>query len=347
MHALELKNINVSFSARQVLNSISLQVNDGEIICLLGPSGGGKTTLLRTIAGFQTIEDGEVWIAGNKYSDNKVNVAVEKRRLGMVFQDYALFPHLTARENICFGIYQLAKPEQDQKIETLSELLDMKSFIDLYPHQLSGGQQQRVAIARAMAPEPKLLLLDEPFSSMDVELRELLARDLRRVFKTAGITVIMVSHNQHEAFAMADRIGLINGGSLQQLDSAFGLYHRPNNEFVADFIGEGVFLDAVVIDEHCVDTKLGLLKGNTQHGYKAGESVRVFVRPDDILHDDESEKTAVVIDKVFRGAEFLYTLAINGQEQVLSLVPSHHDHPVNEAIGIRLEIEHLVVFPAK
>ncbi len=345
MHALELKNISVRFMAKQVLDSISFQIEPGEIICLLGPSGGGKTTLLRTIAGFQSPDEGEVWIAGYKNSDKFSSMAVDKRHLGMVFQDYALFPHLSARDNICFGIQKSTKSERAKRIKELTELLDMSGFFDLYPHQLSGGQQQRVAIARAMAPKPKLLLMDEPFSSMDIELREQLAKDLRRVLKKAGITAVMVSHNQQEAFAMADRVGVIDEGQLVQLDTAFNLYHRPGDDFVADFIGEGVFLEATVLDEYRVDTKLGRLSGRKQHAYQAGEKVKILIRPDDILHDDESDMTAVVIDKLFRGAEFLYTLSLDGGDTVLSLVPSHHNHPINEPIGIRLEVDHLVIFP--
>lgn len=345
MSALELKNISVFFVNNQVLDSISLNVDSGEIVCLLGPSGGGKTTLLRAIAGFQSLHEGEVWIEDRKVADKYSSVAVDKRRLGMVFQDYALFPHLSSRENICFGIEKRPQKQQEERLNELTELLDMSDFINLYPHQLSGGQQQRVAIARALAPGPKLLLLDEPFSSMDIELREQLARELRQVLKKAGITVVMVSHNQQEVFAMADRVGIINGGQLSQLDTAFSLYHRPANDFVADFVGEGVFLEATVVDEYRVNTKLGQLTGRKQHEYQTGECVKVLIRPDDIVHDDDSNMTAVVVDKLFRGAEFLYTLVLDSGDTVLSLVPSHHDHPVNEPIGIRLEIDHLVIFP--
>ena len=225
-----------------------------------------------------------------------------------------------------------------------SELLNVTDFLYQYPHQLSGGQQQRVALARAMVPGPNILLLDEPFASMDIALREHIARDMRAVLKQDGITAILVSHNQLEAFAMADEIGVIRNGRLLQRDTAFHLYHRPACTYVADFIGEGVFLAGVVLNGHAVHTELGVISSSQDHGFASGEKVNVLIRPDDILHDDDSRMQALVLEKAFRGAEFLYTLALASGEKLFSLVPSHHNHAINAMIGIRLEIDHLVVF---
>ncbi len=344
--ALELKNISVAIERRTILDDVSFTLKEGDIGCLLGPSGCGKTTLLRAIAGFEMPVAGEIWIRGVRVSDLKHLVPVEQREVGMVFQDYALFPHLTVKENIAFGLRNYKAQRREIRINELVALLEIGEFLHKYPHRLSGGQQQRVALARAIASRPRILLLDEPFASMDVELREQLAKEVRSVLKQDGITAVMVSHNQYEAFAMADIAGVINEGKLLQWDVAFNLYHRPASAYVAGFIGEGVFLPGKVSGEHQVDIELGTITGNLALGYPIGASVEVLIRPDDIIHDDQSGLTARVKDKAFRGAEFLYTLALESGARVQSLVPSHHNHPIDEAIGIRLEIDHLVVFPA-
>ena len=344
--ALELKNLSVAFEHRRVLDSLSLALNEGSIGCLLGPSGCGKTTLLRTIAGFEPPDEGEVWIRGIRVSDRKHRLPVEKRQVGMVFQDYALFPHMTVRDNIVFGLQKMKREHRQQRLRELVELLEVGDFLHEYPHHISGGQQQRVALARAIASRPRMLLLDEPFASMDFELREQLARDVRTVLKQDGITAVLVSHNQLEAFAMADIVGVINNGRLHQWDTAFNLYHRPATAYVADFVGEGVFIPGKVIGSREVETELGVITGAMDLGIGQGEPVNVLIRPDDILHDDDSPMTATVLDKAFRGAEFLYTLTLENGTRLLSLVPSHHNHPINDSIGIRLEIDHLVIFPA-
>jgi iron(III) transport system ATP-binding protein len=343
--ALEMKQVTVAFDQTTIIDSISFSLQEGEIGCLLGPSGCGKTTLLRTLAGFKQPVEGEVWIKGVRASNKKYLVPVEQRNIGMVFQDYALFPHMTVRGNIIFGLRGMKKPDQEKRTTELVELLALGDCIDKYPHHLSGGQQQRVALARAMAPQPGILLLDEPFASLDIELREQLAGEVRAVLKKEGITTIMVSHNQHEAFAMADIVGVIHEGQLLQWDTAFNLYHRPDCSYIADFIGEGTFVSGVAVSECEVNTEFGLITSHVSHGLVTGTAVDVLIRPDDILHDDGSEMTARVLEKAFRGAQFLYTLELESKARVLSLVPSHHDHPLNELIGIRLEIDHLVIFP--
>jgi len=343
--ALELKNVAVSLGGTPVLSDISIELDTGDIACLLGPSGCGKTTLLRTIAGFEQPDSGEVWIDGWRVSDARTNTPVEKRLVGMVFQDYALFPHLKVRENIAFGLAAMTREQRRERVRELSAMLKIEDLLDAWPHRLSGGQQQRVAIARAMAPRPRILLLDEPFASLDVELRENIAREIRQVLKADGITAILVSHNQYEAFAMADEIGVIRAGQLLQWSTAFELYHEPASAFVADFVGEGVFLPGEISDARSVKTELGVLQGEHLHGFDAGQSVSVLIRPDDVIHDDDSPFTARVVEKAFRGAEFMYTLALDSGAQILSLVPSHHAHARDSDIGIRIEMDHLVVFP--
>lgn len=343
--ALELRNVAVALEGTPVLSDISIELESGDIACLLGPSGCGKTTLLRTIAGFEKPRSGEVWIDGWRVSAPDLDTPVEKRRVGMVFQDYALFPHLSVRDNIGFGLQDLPRLQRQQRIDELSRMLEIENLLSEFPHRLSGGQQQRVAIARAMAPRPQILLLDEPFASLDVELRESIAREIRQVLKQDGITAVMVSHNQFEAFAMADEIGVMKSGRLLQWSTAFELYHEPATAFVANFVGEGVFLPGEVSDARSVNTELGVLQGEHLLGYEPGRAVSVLIRPDDVIHDDDSPFTARVVEKAFRGAEFMYTLALESGARILSLVPSHHAHERDSQIGIRVEMDHLVVFP--
>jgi len=310
----------------------------------LGPSGCGKTTLLRAIAGFEAVTTGAIVMRGACVSSPTQRLPVEKRNVGMVFQDYALFPHLTIAANIGFGLFAQPSSAARQRVAELAAMLRIDDLLNTYPHKLSGGQQQRVAIARAMAPRPTILLLDEPFASLDVELREDIAREIRQVLKQDGITTILVSHNQLEAFAMADEIGVMRAGELLQWDAAFKLYHEPASVYVADFVGEGFFIAGTVTGPTTVDTELGLLQDDRQHGFANGAAVQVLIRPDDVIHDDNSTRTARVASKAFRGAEYLYTLSLDSGAKILSLVPSHHNHSVGEAIGIRVEMHHLVVF---
>lgn len=344
-HALELNNVSVALENTPIVQHIDMRLGEGDIGCLLGPSGCGKTTLLRAIAGFESVTTGEISIDGQLVSNPGHQLPVEKRQVGMVFQDYALFPHLTVRENIAFGLAKMGGPQQSKRIHSLADMLHIGELLNAYPHRLSGGQMQRVAIARAMAPKPRILLLDEPFASLDVELREDIAREIRAVLKLDGITTILVSHNQFEAFAMADEIGVMRAGQLMQWSTAFELYHEPASAYVADFVGEGVFLPGTVIDDLSVCTELGVLHTDQPLGFPAGVLVSVLIRPDDVIHDDDSPSTARVLDKAFRGAEFLYTLALESGAKILSLVPSHHAHGKGTHIGIRVEMDHLVVFP--
>jgi iron(III) transport system ATP-binding protein len=271
----------------------------------------------------------------------------------MVFQDYALFPHLTIARNIAFGLDHLDKSERATRVAAMLETVGLAGRAHAYPHELSGGQQQRVALARALAPGPRLLLLDEPFSNLDVELREKLALEVRDILKQEGITALLVTHDQHEAFAMADVIGVMNQGVIQQWDTAYNLYHRPANRFVADFVGQGVLLPGEVLNNRQVAIELGVLDGCLPDGrdeadgcalYGQGSQVEVLVRPDDIIHDDASPLLAEVERKAFRGADFLYTLRLPGGSRVLAQVDSHHNHAIGEKIGIRLGIDHVVAF---
>ncbi|MHC8441197.1 MAG: ABC transporter ATP-binding protein [Candidatus Eutrophobiaceae bacterium] len=340
-----IENLCVDIEGQRIIEGISLRLGIAKIGCLLGPSGCGKTTLLRAIAGFEVPAAGNIWVDGERISFPGYVSPAEKRKTGMVFQDYALFPHLNVAKNILFGLRRRDAAWRQRRLRHLLELLELENLAHKHPHSLSGGQQQRVALARALAPKPSLLLLDEPFSNLDVELREQLVVQVREVLRQEGITSLMVSHNQQEAFAMADYVGVIDAGRLLQWGSAFDLYHKPCRVEVASFIGEGVFIPGHVVDDRTVYTALGNIHGMVPAQFIPKSEVRVLLRPDDILHDDNSSMRLKVKAKAFRGAAFLYTLELNDCTQILSLVPSHHDHPIGEPIGIRLEIDHLVVFP--
>jgi iron(III) transport system ATP-binding protein len=262
----------------------------------------------------------------------------------MVFQDYALFPHLTVAANVGFGLHRLEPPERERRITQTLEVIGMSRSGSRYPHELSGGQQQRVALARALAPQPELLLLDEPFSNLDIDLRERLGLEIRDILKQQGMTAILVTHDQHDAFAIADEIGIMSKGRIEQWGTPYELYHRPATRFVADLVGQGAFLPGQVLAGSRIQLELGTFQSNLPQEWSAGTAVDVLLRPDDILHDDTSPLQARVLHKAFRGAEFLYTLQLPQGGRVVSLVPSHHNHAVGEKIGIRLEIDHLVAF---
>jgi iron(III) transport system ATP-binding protein len=355
---LELQQLSVQYPGRPrpAVDQVSFGLKAGQIGVLIGPSGCGKTTLLRAVAGLEAISAGRIALAGETVSVPGQSLAPENRRIGMVFQDYALFPHLDVGQNVGFGIYDWPKAERQARVGEVLDLVGLGDVRRRYPHELSGGQQQRVALARALAPKPQLLLLDEPFSNLDVDLRERLAHEVRGILKAAGATALFVTHDQLEAFAIGDVIGVMHEGSLHQWADAYTLYHRPATRFVADFIGHGVFSQATVelheengaVHKHVV-TPLGEL-----HDISLAELAKlpvgqcdVLLRADDIIHDDASPVQAQIVRKAFRGNEFLYTLKLKTGETVMAHVPSHHDHKLGEWIGIRPEVDHVVTFAAE
>ena len=344
---VEVRNLEHAYGSNRVVRSLSFTLPAGAIGCLLGPSGCGKTTVLRCLAGFEDIAGGSITLSGHVVSKPGRATPPEERRIGMVFQDYALFPHLDVAANVGFAFGRRPAPAQVRRVDEMLALIGLRESRHAFPHELSGGQQQRVALARALAPEPALLLLDEPFSNLDVDLRERLSLEVREIIKATGTTAILVTHDQHEAFALADEIGIMRAGRIEQWDSAYDLYHLPTSRFVADFVGQGVFLRGVVTGPARVATELGDLDARVPLLADDGLAVDVLVRPDDIVHDDEAPWRAEIAAKAFRGADFLYTLTLPSGSRLLSLVPSHHNHAIGERIGIRLAIDHVVAFPAE
>ncbi len=343
---LELQQISQAYGPQLVVKDLSLSLKKGEIGCLLGASGCGKTTVLRTIAGFEPLLQGEIRLNGTVVSRAGFSLPPAKRQIGMVFQDYALFPHLSIFDNVAFGLRKLDKTELIRRVNQALELVGLQTELNKYPHEISGGQQQRVALARALAPEPQLLLMDEPFSNLDVTLRERLSMEVRDILKEFGTTALFVTHNQNEAFAVADRIGVMHSGEILQWDSAHNLYHQPVSPRIAEFVGEGALINGVVKNAGQLETGLGLLEGIIKRPLEVGSPVQLLVRPEDVVHDDASPVKAVVVRRSFRGASILYALRLANGDLVQALVPSHCDHQPGEKIGIQPDVRHLVLFPA-
>ena len=341
---LSLTDVSIRYGAESVVHNASFTLNAGQIGCLLGPSGCGKSTLLRGIAGFEQIHHGEIRMQSNILSSPLTTVSPELRKIGMVFQDFALFPHLTISENISFGLHRWQNSDRSHRVAQLLHMVGLSELGHRYPHSLSGGEQQRIALARALAPKPKLLLLDEPFSSLDVELRQTLVPEVRQILQQEQISAILVTHDQMEAFAMADQIAVMESGQIHQWDTGYNLYHKPQTRFVADFIGEGEFLQARVIDHLSVDSSLGTLQSAYGHGYNIEDNVEILIRPDDVLHDDDSTLTAKILSKHFRGSHFLYRVMMNNNQRLFCFASSHHNHAIGDEIGIVLDIDHLVMF---
>jgi iron(III) transport system ATP-binding protein len=342
---LTLSHVACNYGAEPVLNDVSFKLERGHIGCILGPSGCGKTTLLRCIAGFERVRGGEIRTAGVMLSTPKRHVPAEQRRIGMVFQDYALLPHLTALKNVEFGLRGMSAAARKTRAMQFLEQVGLTQLAARFPHELSGGQQQRVAIARAMAPQPDLLLMDEPFSNLDAGLRQSLGQEMRELLKSLGATALIATHDHHDAFSMADDAGVLHKGRLLQWDTAYRLYHRPADRFVADFVGKGVWLPGRVSSTDSVEIETGTATGSMTAMFPIGAEVDLLLRPDDVVHDDDSALTAEVVRKQFKGSEFLYELRLPSGARLLSSVPSHHNHAVGESIGIRLETAHMVVFP--
>ena len=350
---LQISNLSIQYPgrARAAIDNVSFALQAGEIGVLIGPSGCGKTTLLRAVAGLERASSGSISLGPQVISSSTAHLPPEQRQMGMVFQDYALFPHLDVARNVAFGLAHLPAKQRAHRVAQVLELVGMPTAGKRFAHELSGGQQQRVALARALAPSPRLLLLDEPFSNLDVDLRERLAHEVRGILKEAAATALFVTHDQLEAFAIGDRIGVMQQGKLHQWDDAYTLYHRPATRFVADFIGHGVFTPAHIEQRASgvvVSTALGdltdLQECPVPDAYDNG-LCDVLLRADDIVHDDSAPVKAQIVRKAFRGSEFLYTLQLATGEALVAHVPSHHDHALGEWIGIRAEVDHVVTFP--
>lgn len=328
--------------SRPAVDRLSLEVGNGELLVLLGPSGCGKTTTLRMIAGFERPESGSIRIGTELVASGRSWIPPERRGVGIVFQDYALFPHLTVAQNVAFGILRLPRRERSERVGAALAAVDLDDYAARYPHELSGGQQQRVALARALAPRPRLLLLDEPFSNLDPELRVALRYEVRAIVRRSGITTVLVTHDQSEAFALADRVAVMHGGQLHQLADPETLYRRPASRFVAGFVGRAQFIAGSVCDGR-VQTELGTFR--TQVDLPCGTSAEVLLRPDDLHIRPDRHGSALVIGREFGGATVRYGVRLPSAREIDVIQPSAQLIALDSSVHIDVLPAEPVVFP--
>ncbi|MEK8035988.1 MAG: ABC transporter ATP-binding protein [candidate division NC10 bacterium] len=345
MELLKLSRLSKRYAAdgSPAVDGLSLAVEQGEILALLGPSGCGKTTTLRLIAGFEAPDAGTVTIRDQVVAGPGRAVPPEERGVGIVFQDYALFPHLTVEDNVGFGLHRLDRGPRRERIAQILELVGLPGFGARYPHELSGGQQQRVAVARALAPAPALILLDEPFSNLDADLRAQMRDEVETILRNTGTTAIFVTHDQEEAFTLADRVGVMHAGRIEQLASPEDIYHHPASQFVAEFVGAADFLPGLVTSQGIV-TEVGVF-GNVGD-LEPGDRVEVMIRPDDITFVPHRDGTGVIIRRYFRGSESLYCIRLPSGHRLHSSQPSSSMFPTGTRVRAEAHVLHVVTFPA-
>jgi iron(III) transport system ATP-binding protein len=328
--------------AAPAVEALTLHLNEGEILALLGPSGCGKTTTLRLIMGFEVPDAGHIQIGDRVVAGAGRTVPPEQRGIGMVFQDYALFPHLTVGENVAFGLRRLSTDERRCVALRVLRLCELEALEERYPHELSGGQKQRVALARALAPGYPIVLLDEPLASLDADLRAQLAAHLRRLLKGSGRTAVLVTHDQAEALQIADRVGVLHHGRLEQIGTPEEIYHSPATRFVAGFIGEADFLPGTAQGDG-IHTELGVLP--TDRCLPAGVAVDVLLRPEAIELRPDPDGHAVVVERRFRGAGTLYAVCLGSGRHLHGRRSSAPALPLGTRVSLKTGAQPLVTFP--
>lgn len=349
---LNLHHVTIRYGANTIVNDISLALRAGESGCLLGASGSGKTSILRAIAGFVDISHGSITVRGHEVATAQRSEAPEKRKVAMMFQDLALFPHLNVAENIAFGLNRWSAHERKQRVDEMLALVSLPDIHQRSLHELSGGQQQRVALARALAPKPDMLLLDEPFSSLDTELRQQLVVQVRQICKQEKVTALLVTHDQQEAFAFGDRIAVLHDGRLQQWDTPWNLYHLPVNKVVAGFFGNSSFIPATIADVEMgratLTTSLGEVNIQSRPEWQKGQYLELLVRPDDLtmVPNNEPRTVSAKVDSMaFMGAYNHYQLTPHKTNLTVTAQASHEHHfQIYDEVFLRLEPNHNIAF---
>jgi iron(III) transport system ATP-binding protein len=342
MTQLTISNLTSQYDGKAVINQLSLTLASNEIVALLGPSGCGKTTLLRTIAGLQPISHGEIKMGDQIISTPSLSLASEKRNIGMIFQDYALFPHLNVTKNIAFGLNKLEQSEQKKIVKEMLTLVKLEGYEDRYPHELSGGQQQRVAIARALAYKPQLMLLDEPFSNIDSQSRGEIMQEMRQILKKQQVPAVFVTHSKDEAFVFADKIAIFNAGKIEQIDQGSVLYAQPSSAYVANFMGKTNYVTINSINENSVTTCFGDLPLSEKHTSRSHNVV--MLRPEQILIDEQSDHQFKVMQCSFAGSHWVYSTQAINDDSVFVEVHSHLMLEEQQVIGLSVNAHQLVTF---
>ncbi|WP_435072862.1 ABC transporter ATP-binding protein [Halorubrum sp. HHNYT27] len=341
---LSLSDVTKEFGPETAVDGVSLDVEPGELLTFLGPSGCGKTTTLRTIAGLEEPTEGEITLGGETVAGDGALVPPEQRDVGIVFQNFALFPHLTVRENIAFGLSDADETATAARVDELLDLVNMPEHGEKTPDQLSGGQKQRVALARSLAPEPEVLLLDEPFSNLDVRLRVEMREEVRRILKQAGVTAVSVTHDQEEALSISDRVAVMNEGKIEQVGRPEAVFERPESKFVASFLGRASFLEGN-LREGKVETGIGRFDAVTLEGYDTvydGTPVDVLVRPDDLRATPASPELAdgVIVSRQYVGPSFVYRVELESGDVVHCLHNHVEEFDLDEPVSLELTADH-------
>ncbi|QBF83640.1 ABC transporter ATP-binding protein [Shewanella maritima] len=344
MSTLTIENVSSAYDGELILKKLNLTLKKGEIVALLGPSGCGKTTLLRAIAGLQPITQGRIAINGTTLSDEGIFVPSEQRGIGMIFQDYALFPHMTVADNILFGVNGLSKAQRQQRLHEMLELVKLTDLGERYPHELSGGQQQRVSIARALAYEPDVLLLDEPFSNIDSQVRSEMMLEIRQILKQRNVSAVFVTHSKDEAFVFADKLALFEHGAIAQFGLAEDLYHQPNSRYVAEFLGASNYLNVKQVNGHRLSSVLGEMITDqvidiNQLGFGKGQ---LLLRPEQLQIEACEQGNGVVRDRRYIGTACQYWVEV--EDQVFEVRSSELNLKPQQKVQLTAKVEPMVIF---
>ena len=348
---LEINGVNFKIGGKTKVKNASFNIdNEGDTLCILGPSGIGKTTILRTIAGLENIDKGSIKLNGKLLSSKEIHIEPEYRNISLAFQDNSLFPHYTVEKNILLG----AERNKNIKRKKLSfkqiiDLLDISKILRKYPHEISAGEAQRASLARSLLTQPDLLLLDEPLSNVDQSFKEEIQVRLKKILSKLKITTIIVTHDSYEAFYLGNKCAIILDGQIKQFDDPYNVYHFPNSVEVVNFLNRGILIPAKVTGENSLENKdLGTIKGNFIKHYPKGSNVQLLLQPEDLEHDDKSNLKLEVVDRKFRGTNFIYTLKTSSDLLIPVFVHSHHEHQheTDEKFGIKrpINIDHIVCF---